>query len=166
MRPVRTTILTISITAAALAATPSTLAAASPPAQLTGAGHGTWQVQPSNPDTGTQRMLHGHGKFSIGRAKVRGDITSPGFIANGDCVVSLRLVTRTGRLALTGHTKRSSSSYPTCVGGAYRFRFHTTKATGDLAGASYKGVGHFDLENASSDATGSGTFTLRLKPLP
>jgi hypothetical protein len=163
MRQVALTAVSVAVAAAALTGA-SAAHAASPPASLSGAGHGTWQVQPGNPDTGTQRLLHGHGTFTIGKAKVRGSVTSPGFIANGDCTVSLRLVTATGKLVLNGHTPRSSSSYPTCVGNTYRFRFHTVKASGDLTGASYKGVGHFDLENASSDVTDSGTFTLRLKP--
>lgn len=164
MRDKRAVVVAAAAGAAILAAT-SNAVATSPPAGLSGHGHGTWQVSPGNPDTGTQRVLHGHGTFTIGKAKIRGSVTSPGFIANGDCTVSLRLVTATGKLAITGHTKRSSSSYPTCVGAAYRFRFHTTKASGDLAGASYKGIGHFDLENASSSTTDNGTFTLKLKPL-
>ena len=164
MRGARIATLAVSIAAAALVSMPSALASA--PTDLSGAGHGTWQLKPGNPDTGTQRILHGHGHFTIGKAKIRGSVTSPGFIANGACSVSLRLVTDNGALALTGHTKRTSSSYTTCVGDTYRFRFHTTKASGDLAGASYSGGGHFDLENASADVTDQGTFTLTLKPLP
>lgn len=165
MRDKRATCVAVSAATAALLGGVSSAVAASPPASLSGHGHGTWQVKPSNPDTGTQRLLHGHGTFTIGKAKIRGSVTSPGFIANGDCTVSLRLVTATGSLKLAGHTKRSSSSNPTCVGAAYRFHFHTTKASGALAGASYKGIGHFDLENASSSTTDNGTFTLKLKPL-
>jgi hypothetical protein len=158
-------IIMVAPAAAALLAGSSGALAASPPASLSGHGHGTWSVTPSNPDTGKQHVLKGHGQFTIGAARIRGSITSPGFIANGDCGVSLRLVTATGSVTLTGHTPRSSSSYPTCVGAPYRFRFHTTKASGDLSGASYKGIGHFDLESASSSTTDSGTFTLKLKPL-
>jgi hypothetical protein len=135
------------------------------PASLTGHGHGTWQVKPSNPDTGTQRLVRGHGRFSIGSAKVRGSVTSPGFIANGDCSVSLRLVTDSGSVKIVGHTKRSTSSHPSCVSEPYRFRFHTAKATGDLAAVNYKGIGHFDLENASGDVTDHGTVTLKLREL-
>jgi hypothetical protein len=164
MQKTRATLVAVSATTALLAGASSAMAS-SPPSSLSGHGHGTWQVKPSNPDTGTQRILHGHGQFTIGAAKVRGSVTSPGFIANGDCGVSLKLVTATGSVSLTGHTKRSSSSYPTCVGAAYRFHFHTTKSSGDLSGASYKGIGHFDLENASSSSTDNGTFTLKLKPL-
>jgi hypothetical protein len=118
----------------------------------------------SNPDTGRQYLLRGHGTFSIGAAKIRGSITAPGFIANGACSVRLRLVTATGSVSLAGHTK-STSPPPSCVGKSYRFHFHTTKASGDLSGASYKGIGHFDLESASSSSTDKGTFTLTLKAL-
>jgi len=163
MRGARVSTLALVVATAAAVGMPSALASA--PANLRGAGHGTWQLKPSNPDTGMQRILHGHGRFSIGKAKIRGSITSPGFIANGACGVSLRLVTDTGSVSLTGHTKRTSSSYPTCVGDTYRFPFHSTGGTGDLADVDYKGIGHFDLENASSDATDNGTFTLRLRPL-
>ncbi|MGN6472336.1 MAG: hypothetical protein ACTHK4_01650 [Mycobacteriales bacterium] len=164
MRNKRVATVVVSAGAALLVGASGALAA-SPPSSLSGHGHGTWSVTPSNPDTGKQHVLKGHGQFTIGAARIRGSITSPGFIANGDCTVSLRLVTSTGKLVLAGHTPRSSSSYPTCVGAPYRFHFHTTKASGDLAGASYKGIGHFDLENASSSSTDNGTFTLKLKPL-
>ena len=149
---------------AALAGLPGAAVAAAP-TSLTGSGHGSWTVKMSNPDTGKQHIVRGRGHFSIGDATIRGSITSPGFIANGDCGVSLTLKTADGSVGVVGHTKPSSGSYPTCVGASYRFRFHTANATGALAGRSYQGVGHFDLENSSSSSSG-GTFTLTLKPLP
>jgi hypothetical protein len=140
----------------------SSAVAASPPASLTGSGHGTWQSTPTNPDTGVQRAVTGHGQFTIGAARIRGTVTSPGFIATGYCSVALRLVTKTGAIRVVGHSKKEPTSDVVCVGKPVRFHFHTTKASGDLAGASYKGIGHFDLENASSSSTGNGTFTLKL----
>ncbi|HWC33556.1 MAG TPA: hypothetical protein VG650_01900 [Mycobacteriales bacterium] len=165
MRTARTSVLAISMAGAALVSAPAALASSSP-AHLTGSGHGTWQVQPGNPDTGTQRAVRGHGHFSIGDAKIRGSVSSPGFIANGSCSVAITLKTGDGSIGIVGHTKRSASSYPTCVGSAYRFRFHTVKAGGALAGESWSGIGHFDLENASSSATDHGSFMLKLKQLP
>lgn len=131
---------------------------------LTGSGHGTWQAHVANPDTGVQRMLHGHGQFNVGAATVTGTVSSPGFIANGDCGVTLRLVTATGSVTLTGHSARSSSSYPNCIG-PFSFRFHSTKTGGRLAGKVYEGVGHLNLQNASAKVTDKGTFTLKLSPL-
>jgi hypothetical protein len=128
---------------------------------LTGDGRGTWKVQPGNPDTGTQRAITGRGHFSIGNATIRGSVTSPGFIANGACSVSISLKTATGSIGVVGQTKRTSSSYPTCLG-PFRFRFHTVKASGVLTGLSYTGVGRFNLKTASSSATDKGTFTLAL----
>jgi hypothetical protein len=133
-------------------------------AALTGHGQGAWHVLAGNPDTGTQRAVVGTAHFSIGAAKIRGDVTSPGFIANGDCSVSVRLVTAKGAITVLGHSQRTPSSYPTCIG-PFRFAFHTTKATGDLAGDAFKGVGHLDLEDQSVSATDKGTFTLTLSPL-
>ncbi len=164
MHKTRTAFVVATATAALLAGTTGAVAS-SPPASLSGHGHGNWQVKPSNPDTGTQRVLHGHGQFTVGAARIRGSITSPGFIAQGDCGVRLRLVTATGAVTLVGHSKQQPTSDVHCVGQPVRFHFHTTKASGDLAGASYKGIGHFDLENQSSSVTDKGTFTLRLKPL-
>ena len=148
---------------AAVALSAGVASAAGSSSRVTGHGHGSWQVKPGNPDTGTQRVLHGHGTFSIGAAKVRGSVTSPGFIANGACTVSVSLKTATGSIGVVGHSKRTSSSYPTCIG-PFRFQFHTVKASGDLAGVSYHGIGHLDLEDASTSATDHGAFTLTLKP--
>jgi hypothetical protein len=162
MRDKRSTVVAVSATAALLAGA-SAAVAASPPASLTGSGHGTWARMQSNPDTGKQYLLRGHGSFTIGAARIRGSVSAPGFIANGACSVRLRLVTATGSISLAGHTK-STSPPPSCVGKSYRFRFHTTKASGDLSGASYTGIGHFDIEDQSASVTDKGTFTLRLKP--
>lgn len=160
--PRRVTVVVLAM-AAVLAGGAGAMAANTPP-HLTGSGDGTWQVLPSNPDTGTQRNLHGSGHFTIGNAKVRGSVTSPGFIANGDCSVSVLLKTATGSIGVVGHSKRTSSSYPTCIG-PFRFAFHTVKASGDLAGDSFKGVGHLDLTDHSAKTTDHGTFTLKLSKL-
>lgn len=161
MRDKRAALVGLAVAAAVVGGAP-TAVAASPPASLAGHGHGTWQVKPSNPDTGTQRVVHGHGQFTIGAARVRGSVTSPGFIARGDCGVTLRLVTATGALTLVGHSKQQPSSDVHCVGQRVRFHFHETKSSGDLAGTSYKGIGRIDLETQSSDVTDKGTFTLKL----
>lgn len=139
-------------------------AAAGTSAAVTGSGHGTWQSHVANPDTGVLRTLHGHGQFDIGAATVTGTVSAPGFIAKGDCGVTLRLVTATGSVTLSGHSKLTASSYPTCLG-PFRFSFHSAKATGKLAGKDYQGVGRLNLANASADATDHGTFTLKLSPL-
>jgi hypothetical protein len=163
MRSIRgTTTIAVSLAATALATGVAVGSTAS--ASLTGHGRGTWHTLPGNPDTGTQRAVVGAGHFSFGSAKVRGGVSSPGFIANGDCSVSLRLVTAKGSIAVVGHSKRTSSSYPTCIG-PFNFAFHTTKALGDLAGDSFKGVGHLDLEDQSANATDNGAFTLKLSPV-
>lgn len=163
MRSVRGT-TTMAISVAAIALATGVAAGSTAPASLTGHGSGTWHTLAGNPDTGTQRAVVGAGHFSFGSAKVRGGVTSPGFIANGDCSVSLRLVTATGSITVVGHSQRTSSSYPTCVG-PFSFAFHTTKATGDLAGDKLKGVGHLDLENRSVSVTDKGAFTLKLAPV-
>ena len=161
MSGVRRTMIAGSALAAVLAGGGSAVAASAAPAQLTGAGHGSWHTLPGNPDTGTQRAVVGAGHFSIGAAKVRGGVTSPGFIANGACSVSLRLVTANGSITIVGQSNRTSSSYPTCIG-PFGFAFHSTKATGDLAGDSLSGVGRFVLTDASNAAYDHGTFTLTL----
>lgn len=161
MSGVRRTMIAGSALAAVLAGGGSAVAASAAPAQLTGAGHGSWHTLPGNPDTGTQRAVVGAGHFSIGAAKLRGGVTSPGFIANGACSVSLRLVTANGSITIVGQSKRTSSSYPTCIG-PFGFAFHSTKATGDLAGEVFKGVGHLDLADQSTSVTDKGTFTLKL----
>jgi hypothetical protein len=109
------------------------------------------------------RHLHGHGHFSIGKAKIRGTITEPGFVANGYCSVAIRLVTGTGALSVVGHSKLEGRDTLNCHGAPIRFRFHTTNASGDLAGSSYRGVGHYDVEDNSTDSTVDQTFTLKLR---
>lgn len=164
MRTTRSAILAVSVSAVALAGLPSALASSPTAAHLRGSGHGTWKVKPSNPDTGTQHVVRGHGHFSIGDAKIHGSVTSPGFIANGACSVAMTLDIGDGSVGVVGHSKHTSTSYPNCIG-PFRFRFHTVKASAVLAGESWKGVGHLDLENASSDATDHGSFTLKLRPV-
>jgi hypothetical protein len=160
---VRRLVVTAAATTAVLAGA-TTAYAVNSPAHLKGNGSGTWTVMPSNPDTGTQRVVHGRGHFGFGAAKIRGSVTSPGFIANGDCSVSITLKNGGGSSGIVGHSKRTPSSYPTCIG-PFRFHFHTVKASGFLTGDSYKGVGRFDLATESSDMTDQGTFTLKLSKL-
>jgi hypothetical protein len=137
----------------------SAMAAGQTFGDLNGHGHGTWTAKPSNPDTGMQRVVKGHGHFTIGDATIRGYVTSPGFIASGSCSVSMTLNVGDGSIGVVGHSKRVSPP-PNCIGG-FSFRFHTVKASGVLLGKSYTGVGHFDLEDSSSSSP--GTFTLTLK---
>lgn len=134
--------------------------AASPP-HLTGTGHGVWKLQPSNPDTGKLRIVTGRGHFSVGDASIRGTVSSPGFIASGECSVRLRLVTSRGAVTLTGHSKRATPP-PTCIG-PFRFHFTAAQGTGNLAGTTYQGVGRIGLKDASSTAADHGAFTLTLR---
>lgn len=148
---------------AALVGMPSALAGDAP-SLLTGDGRGHWTVKPNNvPDTGTVRRLHGHGHFSIGKAKIRGTITEPGFVAEGYCSVAIRLVTNTGAIKVVGHSKKEGRDTLNCNGAPIQFHFHTTKAKGDLAGTKYRGVGVYDVEDSSTDTEADQTFTLMLR---
>jgi hypothetical protein len=162
MRNLRSSIVAAGVTAITLGSLVPAFAADSA-THLKGHGHGTWQLKPSNPDTGTQRILRGHGHFSVGDAKVRGSVLAPGFVIEGSCHVSLRLVTNGGSIKVVGHSKVQSRSDGTiCDGTDVRFRFHTTAGTGDLAGASYGGAGRVTLTDASADGDHGG-FTLKLR---
>ena len=116
-------------------------------------------------DGPTVRVLHGHGNFSIGEATIRGSVSAPGFVYEGSCRVSVRLATAGGAIKIVGHSavRSRDADKPICDGHHFRFHFHTAKATGDLDGATYKGVGLFDLKDASNDETDHGTFTLLLR---
>jgi hypothetical protein len=135
--------------------------ASAPPAHLSGHAHGTWQAKASNPDVGTQRLLRGHGQFTIGAAKVRGSVTAPGFISSGGCAVTLKLLTPTGSVTLGGKSK-STTPPAKCIG-PFTFRYHTVSSSGSLKGAKYTGRGRLDLVAKSSSSTSGGTFTLRLR---
>ena len=74
-------------------------------------------------------------------------------------------MTAKGSITIAGHSKQTSSSYPTCLG-PFNFPFHTTKATGNLAGKSYKGLGHLDLVEHSANVTDNGTFKMKLRSSP
>jgi hypothetical protein len=150
---------------AALGGAPNALAS-DPPSVLTGDGHGRFTVTQTNiADAGTERVLHGHGDFSIGDARIRGVVSAPGFVYEGSCYARVRLVTDDGAIKIVGHSQVRSrdGDKPICDGHHFRFRFHTTNASGNLADASYKGVGLFDLTDASNDETDHGTFTLLLR---
>jgi hypothetical protein len=166
MRNVRRTVMAGAAVAAVVAGG-ADAAAASAPGQLTGHGQGTWSVKPNNiPDVGTQELLRGHGHFSIGDATIRGVVAVPGFVVEGSCNVSARLMTDTGALRIVGHSKvESRSGGAICAGREFRFHFHTTGATGDLAGSSYQGVGRFNLKDAAGGAADHGNFTLTLSKL-
>ena len=154
-------VVAVSLVATALA---SGVAAAATSNQLTGHGAGTWTLKPANPDVGTTRVVRGGGHFSIGDAKVRGTVTAPGFVIEGSCGVVLRLVTGTGSIKVVGHSKTETRSGGLiCDGHDFRFHFHTTKATGDLAGMSFKGVGRAELTDKSNDVYDKGSFTLKLR---
>lgn len=163
MRSVRRTAAVLSSAAAILCGGMSAVAAGAASAPLTGSGHGTWQQKPTNPDVGTTRVVHGHGHFSIGDATIRGTVSAPGFVIAGSCNVKAVLTTATGSVTIVGHSKvESRSDGSICDGHKFRFHFHTTKATGDLAGDSLAGVGRFVLTDASNAAYDHGTFTLTL----
>jgi hypothetical protein len=165
LRSVRGTTVAVSLAASALVA--GAVAASAAPSQLTGHGRGIWTLKPANPDVGTTRVVHGHGHFSIGDAKIRGKVTAPGFVIEGSCGVAVRLVTDTGSIKVVGHSKvESRSSGTICDGHAFRFHFHTAKGTGDLSGTSFKGVGRAELADKSDEAYQQGTFTLKLHELP
>jgi hypothetical protein len=165
MRGVRVSTIAIAAAMASFVGAPSALGAEAPPV-LTGDGQGTFKVTQTNiADAGTERPVRGHGDFSIGAATIRGVVSAPGFVYEGACHARFRLVTDTGAIKVVGYGKVRSrdGDKPICDGHHFRFRFHTTKARGDLADASYKGVGVFDLEDASTDDYDHGTFTLVLR---
>jgi hypothetical protein len=165
MRGIQVSTVVISAAMAALAGMPHALATDAP-SVLTGGGHGRFHVRPNNlPDTGTQRIVRGHGHFSIGAAKIRGVVSAPGFVREGSCGVSLRLATDTGTLKIVGHSQVRSrdGDQPICDGHDFRFRFHTANARGALAEADYRGVGILDLEDASNEAVDRGTFKVLLR---
>jgi hypothetical protein len=148
--------------AATLVGAPSALAA-DPPSVLTGDGHGRFTVTQTNVvDAGTERVIRGRGDFSIGDARIRGKVSAPGFVYEGSCRAVIRLVTDDGAVKIVGHSKVRSRAddKPICDGRHFRFRFHTAKATGDLADANYNGIGLFDLKNGYAD---KGRFSLLLR---
>jgi hypothetical protein len=167
MRNVRRIVLASSTAVAVVGGAASAFAASQAPPQLVGHGQGGWSVKPNNiPDVGTQETVRGHGHFSIGDATIGGVVAVPGFVVQGSCNVSARLVTDSGAIRIVGHSKvESRSGGAICAGREFRFRFHTTGATGDLAGSSYQGVGRFDLQDAAGGAADHGNFTLRLSRL-
>jgi hypothetical protein len=162
MRGIWLSTLAVSAAATAVLGAPAALAA-DPPSVLTGDGHGKFQVTQTNiADAGTERVIRGRGDFSIGEAKIRGVVSAPGFVFEGSCHVAIRLVTDDGAVKVVGHSpvRSRSDDEPICDGRHFRFRFHTAKASGDLADADYKGVGIFDLKNAYAD---KGRFSLLLR---
>jgi hypothetical protein len=165
MRGRRVSTLAITAAMATLIGAPSALAAEAP-SLLTGDGEGAFKVTQTNiADAGTERVIRGHGDFSIGKAKIRGVVAAPGFVYEGSCRASVRLITDTGAVKIVGHSQVRSrgGDKPMCDGHHFRFHFHTAKARGDLADANYKGVGLFDLKDASSQDYDHGTFTLLLR---
>jgi len=154
------------VLAAALAFVAPALASTAAPSVLTGDGQGTFQeTQNSAADLPTKRALDGHGTFSIGKARIRGVVVAPGFVYEGSCRVAIRLVTDTGAIKVVGHSpvRSRDGDKPICDGHKFRFHFHTTKATGDLEGASYQGIGLFNATDASSEVPDNGNFTLKLR---
>jgi hypothetical protein len=167
MRNVRRMVIAGSTAVAVVGGAASAFAASQAPPQLMGHGQGGWSVKPNNiPDVGTQEIVRGHGHFAIGNATIHGVVSVPGFVVQGSCNVSARLVTGTGAIRIVGHSKvESRSGGAICAGRQFRFHFHTTGATGDLAGSSYQGVGQLNLKDAAGGAMDHGNFVLTLTKL-
>src|SRR5581483_7237629 len=97
---------------------------------------GTWDSVPTLPDVGKTQELSGTGTVApLGAVAVRGELHTPGFVAQGRATATLTLTTERGSvtLQLTGPLQPGFSQPPAT------FQYTITGGTGAYAGASGSG---------------------------
>jgi hypothetical protein len=138
---------------------------------LSGQVSGTWQAVFTNPDVGRTQNLAGGGTVApLGTMEVRGQLHTPGFVAQGRATATLTLTGSRGSvtLALVGPLQPGFSAPPSS------FQYTITGSTGAYANASGSGtVALSEQQNPPlvcppnalcAPLLNGGTFTLTFQP--
>jgi hypothetical protein len=107
---------------------------------LDGSVSGTWQKRFTLPDTGGDQALTGGGKVApLGQVRMRGELHTPGFIAQGQTVGTITLTNAKGSVTvqLVGPPQPGFSGPPSM------FHYTILGGTGQYAGASGSGGATF-----------------------